>query len=72
MNTAEQDTYDGLPLEAEDAINNIEALIAAARVFEGTDSSKELSIRINEFVHEYVSVIAGYLRVKQNETRNQT
>lgn len=70
MNTAEQDTYDGLPIDVEDAINNIEALIAAERVFEGTDNSKELSIRINEFVHEYVSVIAGYLRVKNNEARN--
>ncbi|EAW9499899.1 hypothetical protein QW46_17660 [Salmonella enterica] len=70
MNTAEQDTYDGLPIDVEDAINNIEALIAAARVFEGTDNTRELSIRINEFVHEYVSVIAGCLRVKHNETRN--
>ncbi|ECM3181866.1 hypothetical protein QB94_16745 [Salmonella enterica subsp. enterica serovar Newport] len=57
MNLNEAKDFDGLPLDAENAINFIEVLIGAVRVLEGADKGRTLGIQLNEYVHDYVSAI---------------
>lgn len=62
MTTDAAKDFDGLPLDAEDAMNFIEALISAARVLENADKGVILSMQINEYVHDYVSAINTNIR----------
>ncbi|EFT4509977.1 hypothetical protein H2549_003589 [Salmonella enterica subsp. enterica serovar Stanley] len=57
MTTDEAKDFDGLPLDAENAINFIEILIGAVRVLEGADKGRTLGIQLNEYVHDYMSAI---------------
>lgn len=57
MTTDEAKDFDGLPLDAENAMNFIEVLIGAVRVLEGADKGRVLGIQLNEYVHDYVSAI---------------
>lgn len=57
MTLNEAKDFDGLPLDAENAINFIEVLIGAVRVLEGADKGRTLGIQLNEYVHDYVSAI---------------
>lgn len=57
MTLNEPKDFDGLPLDAENAINFIETLISAARVLENADKGVMLSAQINEYVHDYVSAV---------------
>lgn len=57
MTTDEAKDFNGLPLDAENAINFIEILIGAVRVLEGADKGRTLGIQLNEYVHDYVSAI---------------
>ncbi|ECT1022385.1 hypothetical protein DPO11_20440 [Salmonella enterica] len=67
MTTDEAKDFDGLPLDAENAINFIEALISAARVLENAYKGVMLSAQINEYVHDYVSAVNTYTRQKWNK-----
>ncbi|MDJ6542614.1 hypothetical protein LEC33_22790 [Salmonella enterica] len=57
MTLNEAKDFDGLPLDAENAMNFIEVLIGAVRVLEGADKGRTLGIQLNEYVHDYVSAI---------------
>lgn len=62
MTTDTAKDFDGLPLDAENAMNFIEALIGAARVLECADKGRMLSIQLNEYTHDYVSAINANIR----------
>lgn len=62
MTTDTAKDFDGLPLDAENAMNFIEALISAVRVLENADKGVMLSTQINEYVHDYVSAINTNIR----------
>ncbi|MFI7783478.1 hypothetical protein EN46_06730 [Citrobacter amalonaticus] len=57
MTLNEAKNFDGLPLDAENAMNFIEVLIGAVRVLEGADKGGVLGIQLNEYIHDYVSAI---------------
>lgn len=62
MTLNEAKDFDGLPLDAENAINFIEVLIGAVRVLENADKGVMLSAQINEYVHDYVSAVKTNIR----------
>ncbi|EHE7039649.1 hypothetical protein OOP60_002404 [Salmonella enterica] len=65
-------TFDGLPLNTEDALSNMEKLLGAAFVLMNTGENKDTSLTIIEFAWLYQQAVLEYMRNKQNETRNQT
>ncbi len=65
-------TFDGLPLNTEDALSNMEKLLGAAFVLMNTGENKDTCLTIIEFAWLYQQAVLEYMRNKQNETRNQT
>ncbi|MDG1642956.1 hypothetical protein [Klebsiella huaxiensis] len=49
--------FDCLPLNTQDALNNIKHLLFASRVLEGTDKMKDVAFQLNEYVCAYVDAV---------------
>ncbi len=63
--------FDGLPLNAEDALDNMEKLIGAALVYNNTDQEKENVFNIIEYVHDYMQAALKNIRESGNENTTQ-
>ncbi|EAP0942975.1 hypothetical protein B7802_07435 [Salmonella enterica] len=71
MTTDEAKDFDGLSLNAEDALDNMEKLIGAALVYNNTDQEKENVFNIIEYVHDYMQAVLKNIRESGNENTTQ-
>ncbi|EBI4025608.1 hypothetical protein CDQ28_24195 [Salmonella enterica] len=55
-------TFDGLPLNTEDALSNMEKLIGAALVYDGTVQKKEHVFDVIDYVHDYMQAVLINIR----------
>ncbi|EJI4858949.1 hypothetical protein NE936_004864 [Salmonella enterica] len=55
-------TFDELPLDAEDTLSNMEKLIGAALVYDGTAQKKECVFDVIDYVHDYMQAVLKNIR----------
>ncbi|EAX2423236.1 hypothetical protein AA440_004186 [Salmonella enterica subsp. enterica] len=55
-------TFDGLPLNTKDALSNMEKLIGAALVYDGTVQKKEYVFDVIDYVHDYMQAVLINIR----------
>ncbi|EAQ6130886.1 hypothetical protein AXA88_19315 [Salmonella enterica] len=63
--------FDGLVLDAETALDNMEKLLGSALVYHNTDQRKQNVFDIIEYVHDYMQAVLKNVRESKNENTTQ-